>query len=164
VNGATWCVSSSATSSAGYVYPTMWLLENFDKKISDLAKAPLPGSYSDIALNLAQGTCDVGVGYADIRRDYEAQWTTEWKRTTPIWEETNVIGVTEGIFNDTISVSTNHPEVTENFKKAVQESFIEIAQTEAGLTAIKIYNHEGYEVVTDADYDGARRAAEVAKG
>lgn len=164
VNGAQWCVSSSATSSAGYVYPTMWLLENFDKKLSDLTKAPLPGGYGDIALNLSNGTCDVGVGYADIRRDYEGQWTTEWKRTTPIWEETDVIGVTEGIFNDTISVSTNHPEVTENFKKAVQESFIEIAQTEAGLTAIKIYNHEGYKVVTDADYDGARRAAEVAKG
>jgi phosphonate transport system substrate-binding protein len=164
VNGAQWCVSASATSSAGYVYPTMWLLENFDKKISDLEKAPLPGSYADIALNLAQGTCDVGVGYADIRRDYEGQWTTEWKRTESIWIETDVIGVTEGIFNDTISVSSAHPEMSEGFKKAVQEAFIEIAKTEVGATAIKIYNHEGYEVVTDADYDGARRAAEVAKG
>lgn len=164
VNGAQWCVATSPTSSAGYVYPTMWLLENFDKKISDLEKAPLPGAYSDIALNLAQGTCDVGVGYADIRRDYEEKWMTEWKRTESIWVETDVIGVTEAIFNDTISVSLNNPEMSDGFKKAVQEAFIEIAQTEAGALAIKIYNHEGYKIVTDADYEGARRAAEVAKG
>ena len=89
---------------------------------------------------------------------------TEWKRTESIWTETDVIGVTEPIFNDTISVSTVNPEMSEGFKKAIQEAFIEIAKTEAGAEAIKIYNHEGYEVVTDADYDGARRAAEVAKG
>ena len=164
VDGAQWCVSSSTTSSSGYVYPTMWLIDNFGKKLTDLSKAPLPGGYGDIALNLSNGTCDVGVGYADIRRDYEEKWMTEWKRTAPIWEETDVIGVTEGIFNDTISVSLNHPEVTDNFKKAVQESFVEIGQTEAGKAAVKVYSHEGYKVVTDADYDGARKAADVVKG
>jgi len=164
VDGAQWCVASSPTSSAGYVYPTLWLIDNFDKKISDLTKTPLPGSYGDIAANLASGLCDVGVGFADIRRNSEADWTTTFKRTESIWVETDVIGVTDKIFNDTISVSLNHPEVTDNFKKAVQESFIEIAKTEAGKAAIKVYSHEGYEVVTDADYDGARKAADVVKG
>ena len=164
VDGAQWCVASSPTSSAGYVYPTLWLIDNFDKKISDLTKTPLPGSYGDIAANLASGLCDVGVGFADIRRNSEADWTTTFKRTESIWVETDVIGVTDKIFNDTISVSLNHPEVTDNFKKAVQESFIEIAKTEAGKAAIKVYSHEGYEVVTDSDYDGARKAADVAKG
>lgn len=164
VDGAQWCVASSPTSSAGYVYPTLWLIDNFDKKISDLTKTPLPGSYGDIAANLASGLCDVGVGFADIRRNSEADWTTTFKRTESIWVETDVIGVTDKIFNDTISVSLNHPEVTDNFKKAVQESFIEIAKTEAGKAAVKVYSHEGYEVVTDADYDGARKAADVVKG
>ena len=164
VDGAQWCVASSPTSSAGYVYPTLWLIDNFDKKISDLTKTPLPGSYGDIAANLASGLCDVGVGFADIRRNSEADWTTTFKRTESIWVETDVIGVTDKIFNDTISVSLNHPEVTDNFKKAVQESFIEIAKTEAGKAAIKVYSHEGYEVVTDSDYDGARKAADVVKG
>lgn len=81
VDGAQWCVASSPTSSAGYVYPTLWLIDNFDKKISDLTKTPLPGSYGDIAANLASGLCDVGVGFADIRRNSEADWTTTFKRT-----------------------------------------------------------------------------------
>ena len=164
VNGAQWCVSNSPTSSAGYVYPTMWLLDNFDKKINDLAKAPLLGGYGDIAGALAQETCDVGVGYADIRRDYFDEWVGEWERKESIWVETNVIGVTEGIFNDTISVSRNHPEMTDRFAKAIQEAFIEIAATEVGATAIKIYNHEGYKVVVDSDYDGARKAQAIVSG
>ncbi len=164
VNGATWCYSNSATSSAGYVYPTMWLLNNFDKKLTDLTKTPLMGGYGDIASGLANGTCDIGVGYADIRRDYEGQWTSEWERTEPIWVEMEVIGVTEGIFNDTISVSTRNDDVTAELKTALQEAFIEIAKTPAGLEAIKIYNHEGYKVVTDADYEGARKAQEIVRG
>ena len=161
VNSAKWCVNSSSTSSSGYIYPTLWLMDNFDKKITDLASATMIGGYSDIANALATETCDVGVGYADIRRDYADKWMTEWGRTEDIWNETDVIGVTEGIFNDTISVSLNSPDYSEKLATALQEAFIEIAQTDAGKEAIAIYNHEGYQVVTDADYDGARKAADV---
>ena len=164
VNGAQWCVSNSSTSSAGYVYPTMWLMDNFEMKITDLEKSPLLGGYGDIAANLATEQCDVGVGYADIRRDYDEQWVGEWERDAEIWVETDVIGVTQGIFNDTISVSLNHPDMSDALKVAIQEAFIEIAQTEEGATAIAIYNHEGYKVVTDADYDGARAAREIVQG
>lgn len=164
VNGAQWCVSNSPTSSAGYVYPTMWLLNNFDKTIADLDKAPVPGGYGEIAQGLSGGTCDVGVGYADIRRDYGESWTTEWEREEEIWVEMPVIGVTEGIFNDTISVTLNNPEMTDELKVAIQEAFIEIGQDPVGLEAISIYNHEGYKVVTDSDYDGAREAQRIAQG
>ncbi len=164
IDGAQWCVSSSPTSSAGYVYPTMWLMQNFNKKIADLSKPPVPGGYGDIAQSLAGGTCDVGVGYADIRRDYQGQWTSDWSRTEAIWVEMPVIGVTEGIFNDTISVTLNNPEMTDELKVAIQEAFIEIAKNPVGLQAIAIYNHEGYKVVTDSDYDGARLAQQIAQG
>jgi len=162
VNGAKWCVSASPTSGAGYVYPTMWLMDNFDKKITDLTNEVVTGSYEVIANSLAGEICDVGVGYADIRRDYAAKWTSEWERTQSIWVETDVIGVTEGIFNDTISVTLNNPELTRGFITAIQEAFIEIAKKPAGLAAIQIYNHEGYKVVVDSDYDGARRAQAIA--
>ena len=164
LNQAQWCVSASPTSSAGYVYPTMWLVDNFGKKISDLTKAPVPGSYAEIALSLSNSTCDVGVGYADIRRDYAGQWVGEWGRTEAIWTEMPVIGVTEGVFNDTISVTLNNPEMTPALKTALAEAFIEIATIPAGIEAIKIYNHEGYKVVVDSDYDGARKAQAIVSG
>lgn len=164
VNGAQWCVSNSPTSSAGYVYPTLWLKENFDKTIADLTKGPIVGGYGEIALSLATKACDVGVGYADIRRDYAENWMKEWERTGEIWVEMPVIGVTEGIFNDTISVTGNNKDMTPGLKTALQNAFIEIGKDPVGLEAIKIYNHEGYKVVKDSDYDGARRAQEVAQG
>ncbi len=164
VDGAQWCVSNSPTSSAGYVYPTMWLKGNFDKTIADLAKAPVPGGYGEIAQGLSGGTCDVGVGYADIRRDYSDDWNGDWEREGSIWVEMPVIGVTEGIFNDTISVTSNNDDMTAELKTAIQEAFIEIGQDPVGLEAIAIYNHEGYKVVVDSDYDGARAAQEIAQG
>jgi phosphonate transport system substrate-binding protein len=55
--------------------------------------------------SLAAGNCDVATIYADARRDYAEAWTTTYGRSASIWAETDVVLVTDGIFNDTISVS-----------------------------------------------------------
>ena len=163
VDGANWCFSNSVSSSAGYLFPTVWLMDNFDgKKLTDLSSATT-GGYADILAGLAAGTCDVGVGYADIRRDYEAKWTTDFARSESIWAEVEVIGVTAKIFNDTISYSANNEDMTPEFVAALQEAFVEIAATEAGAAAIAIYSHKGYQVGTDSDYDVQRAAIEATK-
>jgi len=163
VNNVNWCFSNSVSSSAGYLFPTVWMMDNFDgKKLTDLAHAT-QGGYADILAGLAAGTCDVGVGYADIRRDYEAKWTTDFARTDSIWNEVELIGVTDKIFNDTISYSANSEDNTPEFVAALQETFIEIATTEAGAAAIAIYSHKGYALGTDADYDVQRAAIEATK-
>ena len=159
VNSANWC-HASPTSSAGYVYPTIWLMDNFDKSITDLEKAVKTTSYSDTATRLANGQCDIGVGFADFRMDNADKWSTDYGRTASIWDETNIIGVTEGIMNDTISVSNNSSVMTAELKEALSAAFMEIATTEAGKGVISIYNHEGYLEATDADYDSARKAQE----
>ncbi len=46
LNAATWAVANTS-SSAGYIYPTMWLMENYDgKKVSDLSNVVQLG-YAD---------------------------------------------------------------------------------------------------------------------
>ena len=163
VDSANWCFSNSVSSSAGYLFPTVWMMENYDgKKLTDLSSAT-QGGYADILAGLAAGTCDVGVGYADIRRDYEAKWTTDFARPASIWDEVEVIGVTAKIFNDTISYSANSEDMTPEFVTALQEAFVEIAKTEAGAAAIAIYSHKGYQVGSDADYDVQRAAIEATK-
>ena len=92
------------SSPAGYIYPALWLQDRYGKGISDLSSAVQSDSYASAFARLASGQVDVLVTYADARRDYAERWNTEFGREGSIWEETNVIGVTAPIYNDTISV------------------------------------------------------------
>ncbi|GAK39441.1 phosphonate ABC transporter phosphonate-binding protein [Paenibacillus sp. TCA20] len=160
LNDANWAVMST-TSSAGYIYPTLWLQSNYQKSITDLSNVVTSDSYGSSFGRLAAEQVDVIVAFADARRDYAEQWTSEFNRTSPIWDETNVIGVTQGIYNDTISVSKNSEVITDDLKAALQEAFIEIAKTEEGKNVIAVYSHEGYQKAQSSDYDGEREAQEL---
>ncbi len=168
---ATWAVGNTS-SSAGYIYPTLWLMENYDKKVSDLSNVVQLG-YADAFAQAAAEQVDIIVCYADGRRDYEAAWNTAsdskdatgkagMGRTDSIWNELNVIGVTAGIYNDTVAVTTANPEIyNPEFMTALQTALINIINTEEGKAIFSVYSHAGYAIATDADYDSARAALTV---
>ena len=170
LNKATWAVQKTS-SSAGYIYPTMWLMKNYDgKKISDLANViPLDSGYGTAFSYAAAESVDIIVCYADGRNDYEESWmlATDKQdstgkqgmgRSESIWNELNVIGVTDGIYNDTVAISKRSPYYTDELKAALQQCFINIINTEKGKEIFGVYSHAGYAIATDADYDGAREA------
>ncbi len=172
LNSATWCIQGP-TSSAGTVYPSVALYQSFQKRVSDLASTVNIGGYGPAMAALANGTCDVATAYADARRDYGVaepdrnpplinHWETTYGREASIWVETNVIMVTDGIFNDTISVS--NATVNDALKEALQQAFINIIATEAGQAIFEVYNHQGYKRVTDEDYEAARIAIALQQG
>ena len=176
LDGASWAVQKTS-SSAGYIYPTMWLMNNFDgKKISDLSKVTTLDSGYGTAFSMAAAEqVDIIVCYADGRNDYEASWNipTDQQdetgkqgmgREASIWDELNVIGVTDGIYNDTVAVSKESPYYTPELVEALQNCFINIINTEEGKAIFDVYSHTGYAVATDADYDGARQALALAAG
>ncbi len=160
LNSANWSMMST-TSPAGYIYPSLWLQENYGKSLTDLESVVQADSYGSAMARLASGQLDIVVGYADLRRDNEEKWTSEFGRTASIWDETNVIGVTPGIYNDTVSVSTTSKIMTDEFKKALQNAFINIGNTEAGKEVIAIYSHNGYQVASPSDYDNERAAQKL---
>ena len=160
INGLNWSVMNSS-SSAGYIYPALWMQERFGKGITDLANAVQSDSYGSAFARLASGQVDALMTYADARRDYEEKWTTEYARTASIWEETNVIGVTPGIYNDTITVSKTVPYMDDALKAALQEAFINIAATPEGQEVIAIYSHNGYQKAVSSEYDNERAAQEL---
>ena len=154
---ATWGVLGVA-SPAGYVYPALWLYENFGQSIPHLSNV-LPGdSHPTNFARLAAGQIDVLLTFADARRDQEARWQEEFGSEYSIWDETDVIGVTSPIFNDTISVSRNSAVMDEALKAALQQAFINIGNSEAGQEVIAIYNHFGYKIACSSDYDSTRAA------
>ena len=169
LSAATWAVASTS-SSAGYIYPTMWLMDNYDgKKVSDLPNVIQLG-YGDAFAQAAAEQVDIICCYADGRRDYEAAWNLAvgsadptgkagMGRTDSIWNEMNVIGVTEGIYNDTVAVTTAKADIyNPEFISALQTSLINIINTEEGKAIFSVYSHTGYAIAQDSDYDGARAA------
>lgn len=153
--------TSSTTSPAGYIYPSLWLKDNYGISITDLNNVVQCDSYGSMLARLASGQIDVALIYADARIDYSAKWKADYGRNQSIWDETNVIGVCSKIYNDTISVSKNSDIMTDDLIKALQNSFINIANTEEGKKVISIYSHNGYEVADDKNYDAERKAQEM---
>jgi len=172
LNAATWAIGNTS-SSAGYIYPTMWLMENYEgKKLTDLQNVVQLG-YADAFAQAAAEQVDIIVCYADGRRDYEAAWNTATDsadatgkagmgREDTIWNELNVIGVTDGIYNDTVAVTAAKPEIhNPEFIDALQTALINIINTEEGKAIFSVYSHEGYVRAVDSDYDPARVALTV---
>ncbi|MEG0742603.1 MAG: PhnD/SsuA/transferrin family substrate-binding protein [Clostridia bacterium] len=173
IDKASWAVLKTS-SSAGYIYPTLWLMGNYDgKKISDLSNVLTLSGYGESFAQAAAESVDVIVCYADGRRDYEAAWTiptdaadetgkTGMGRTDSIWNEMNVIGVTDGIYNDTVSITKANPAVyNPEFIAAMQQALINVIGTEEGAAIFSVYSHTGYALAQDSDYDSARDALKV---
>ena len=160
VSSANWSVANSS-SPAGYIYPSLWLQENYEMNITDLPHAVQSDSYGSAFARLASGQVEIVCTYADDRRDYEDEWTTEYGMTNSIWDDTAVVGVTPAIYNDTISVSKTSPIMDDAFKSALSEAFINIGNTEEGKEVIAIYSHNGYLPAESSDYDSERAAQEM---
>ena len=171
---ANWAVLKNS-SSAGYIYPTLWLQDHYEKKITDLPNVITLAGYGDAFAQAAAEAVDIIVCYADGRNDYEAAWTLPtgqsdetgkagMGRTDSIWNELNVIGVTPGIYNDTVSITKANADVyNPEFIAAMQQALINVINTPEGQEIFSVYSHTGYAVATDADYDGARAALKVAQ-
>ncbi|MCR5101458.1 MAG: PhnD/SsuA/transferrin family substrate-binding protein [Butyrivibrio sp.] len=160
VDSCNWSVMNSS-SPAGYIYPSLWLQDNFGKNVTDLSHAVQSDSYGSAFARLASGQVDILCCYADARRDYEDKWSSEYGMTTSIWDDVQTVGVTEGIYNDTISVSKTSEIMDDDFKAALAQAFINIGETEEGKEVISIYSHNGYVLADSADYDGERKAQEL---
>lgn len=78
--------------------------------------------------------------------------------------QTGVIGVTDKIYNDMIAYSkTSEVMQDEDFRQALGDSFIEIANTDEGKDIISVFSQVGYEWGDDSNYDGRTRGAGAAE-
>lgn len=163
LNSATWSVLGP-TSASGYIYPCLWLQDNYGKGISDLENVVQSDSHTTSVARLASGQVDVMVSYGHIRIKNAPIWESDFGGTAPMAEQTGVIGVTEGIYNDMIAYSkTSDTMADEDFRQSLGESFIEIAETDEGREIISVFSQVGYTWGQDSDYDGERAAQELLK-
>lgn len=158
LNEATWAVMSPASAS-GYQYPSLWLKQNYGKRISDLKSTLRSDSYSTSIARLASGQADIMVSYGHIRIKNAPLWQKKFGGTASMQEQTGIIGVTPLVYNDTISVSKKSKLFTDKgFREAFAESMIEIGKTEEGRAIIeKTFSQKGYVKAKSSDYDSERQ-------
>ena len=163
LDSASWAVLSP-TSSSGYIYPCLWLQNNYGKSINDLSSVTEVESHTSAVARLASGQVDIMVSYGHIRIKNAPIWESDYGGTGDMAEQTGVIGVTDGIVNDLIATSKNSEVMQdEAFRQAVGESFIEIAESEEGQEIISVFSQVGYTWGQDSDYDVTRAAEALLK-
>ena len=161
LNSATWAVLNP-TSASGYIYPCLWLQDNFGKSISDLDNVVQCDSHTTSVARLAAKQVDVMVSYGHIRIKNAPIWESDYGADGPMAEQTAVIGVTDGIYNDMIAYSkTSELMADEDFRTALGQAFIDLAQTEEGQEIFGVFSQVGYTWGQDSDYDGERAAQEL---
>lgn len=157
LNSAKWAVMSPASAS-GYIYPSMYLKENYGHTINDLANKVQSDSYSTSLARLASGQVDIMVSYGHIRIKNAEKWEKEYGGTDAIEKQSGVIAVTDKIFNDTVSISKKSKLMDDGFKKALSDSLIEIGNTKEGEEILSVFSMTGFQEGDSSNYDGERKA------
>ncbi|HOI47257.1 MAG TPA: phosphate/phosphite/phosphonate ABC transporter substrate-binding protein [Bacilli bacterium] len=152
--GKTVCVQN-VTSGSGYVYPAVLLDQNGLKFVTGTpnatageVKALTTANHPAGVTGLMNNDCDAAFVFQDARDN-----ATLLATYPNLFTDTRVVALTPAIYNDTISVI---PSLSAELKAQIQAAFIDLATTEAGLAAISVYQHTGYKVAVDSDYDGER--------
>jgi len=151
--------TGSTSSGSGYVYPAVLLNEygySFTTSSSPAAgqiqNVPISGGHQSQIMALLNHDVDATFAYLDARLSstFDTYNSVEGQN---VFADTKVIDLSTGIKNDTISVASS---LSAELQAKIQTAFMEIIQTEVGLTALSVYSHTGYQIAVDADYDGER--------
>jgi phosphonate transport system substrate-binding protein len=155
--------TQSTTSGSGFSYPSYLLYEN-DLEFVPWSSSWTPaagevgyftiGGHQNSVISLLNDEVDAVFTFFDARYG-DSNYAT-WQAAHPSenrFELTKVVELTSPIYNDTISaVSTLGPQL----KSALQQAFMDIIETPTGEQALTIYNHTGYLIAKDEDYDSER--------
>ncbi|QHP95863.1 phosphate/phosphite/phosphonate ABC transporter substrate-binding protein [Staphylococcus lugdunensis] len=134
-----------ADSAAGYIYP-----------LADLQREHIPKSAlrvsqfkdEDQALKtLLNGDIDAVATYDDAR--------VELKKSKPnVYKDTRVIYTSDKIPNDTISVRVD---LSDEWRNKIAKAFINVSKKKEGRQLIHdLFDHEGYEKTSEADFKKVR--------
>jgi len=141
--------TGGATSSASYIYPNLWLNENFGMSIDDMPNAYDAGGYGNSVAALEAETCDIAAIYGDARMHNSF---TEGD----IFALTDVIAVTVPIANDGIQVGGH---VNVKLAEALQIAFMNLISMPENADIFDIYSHAAYAPITFLGYEGTRQVS-----
>ena len=117
LESARWLYAKASTSS-DFFYPDLWLSKTYGKTLEDVPQLMAIDGYGALFSEASRGEADVVILSADMRVDYAAAWqlkTDDMDYTgklglgqeDSIFNEIQVLGVTEPIYGDVLAVRTD---------------------------------------------------------
>jgi len=155
LNQASWC-HIITTSYEGYIYPSLWLIDTYQRRLGELFKRTLVTfGYQELIERSALEQCDVIVGPYSLRDDYASQWLTLRKAINPeqtqsIYQDLYPIGRTQAYYNDLFVISKHTTHIDEKMLEALRRAFIKLHTNQHAL--FKTLNIEGLSYVEDERY------------
>lgn len=137
---------SSFTSTSGFVWPANLLADNGIDPESDVTWVNA-GGHDNAVLAVINGTADAAFTFKDARTLVAGDYPN-------VNELVLFLQDTENIPNDTIAVI---PDLDEDLVQRIKDAFIAISEDPDKIAVMTaIYNHLGYAVAVDSEYDVVR--------
>lgn len=151
--GLVWSYADTLSTS-GFLFPAAHLMglgiENLDDHFTQI----VVGGHDNAILALLDGTADFATTFDDARTRLESEYPT-------IMEDIRIIGYTNPIPNDTISV---RGDMSDELKEAIRNAFLAFNEDEDMMTVMyEVYTWDGIAPAASEDYDVVRDVFELFK-
>jgi len=147
-------------SASGFLYPNAMLIQNGIDYKTAFSETVFAGGHDKVVIAVYNKQADAGATFGDSVEGQVTDARTTVTSTLPdVMDKVKVIGKTNPIPNDTVSVRSGLPY---ELVLQIQDGLLAIAQTDDGKALLKsLYNINGLATATDKEYDSVRTAASV---
>lgn len=148
LEGKIWAYPDKGSTS-GYLFPASQLMKKFDYASAPeletefFSNTVQAGGHDTAALAVLEGDADVATTFDDVRTELEAEHPD-------VMKELKVIGYTDEIPNDTISVTK---ELDNDLVKQIKEVFLSFNDDEEMIKIMnEVYNWDAIDEASDEEY------------
>ncbi|TYS70972.1 phosphate/phosphite/phosphonate ABC transporter substrate-binding protein [Sutcliffiella horikoshii] len=159
LEGKIWAYPDAASTS-GFLFPASQLMDEFDiASAQDLqttffSDTVQSGAHDTAAIAVYEGDADVATTFEDVRTGLEEEYPD-------IMEKTKVIGYTEEIPNDTISVTK---ELDDELVQKIKDTFLSFNEDEDMIKIMnEVYSWDEISEATDEEYKVVKETYEKFK-
>ncbi|SHM68447.1 phosphate/phosphite/phosphonate ABC transporter substrate-binding protein [Gracilibacillus kekensis] len=149
LEGAIWAYGDP-TSTSGYLFPAAQIMDEFDVENPEtefFSEAFQTGGHDNSAIEVYEGRADVATTFDDVRGELEEEYPD-------IMDKTKILGYTDEIPNDTISVTE---ELSDELVQTIKDAFLSFNDDEEMIQIMNdVYSWDAIIEAKDSEYDVVR--------
>ncbi|MGP4039383.1 phosphate/phosphite/phosphonate ABC transporter substrate-binding protein [Gracilibacillus sp. D59] len=153
LEGAVWAYGDPSSTS-GYLFPAAQIMDEFgvkDPQTEFFSEAYQTGGHDNSAIEVYLGNADVATTFDDVRTELEEEYPD-------IMEKTRILGYTDEIPNDTISVTK---ELSDELVQNIKDSFLSFNEDKEMIQIMNdVYSWDAIIEAKDSEYDVVRSTYE----